>query len=84
MSEVLQLVEEALDAVAQPIGQAVMGNDDVAGPGGGDHRLGSGVADRLALSLVVVGFVGDDAAGVATGEEVGGSSAVMRLGRPSG
>jgi hypothetical protein len=43
MSEVLELVEEALDPVAQFVGGCVVRDEDFSGAEGGDDRGGCGV-----------------------------------------
>lgn len=60
VAEVLELVDEALDPIAQPIGQRVMRNDNFAGWLGRDHDLGTRVMDELPDQVAVVSFVADD------------------------
>jgi hypothetical protein len=83
VSEVLELVEEAFDAVAQSIGDPVVRYLDLAGDLGGDDGRRLGVTDEFAQGIVVIGLVGDDAGRGAAIEEVGGGGAIessIRLG----
>src|SRR6185312_8478811 len=79
VSEVFELVEEAFDAVTQPIGEAVVGYLDFAVAFGGDHGLRAGLVDEFSQGIVVVRFVGDDAGRGSTGEKLGRGRAVVGL-----
>ena len=79
VSEVLELVEEALDAVPEPIGLGVVGDDDLAAAGGGDDRLGVCSGDELAQGVAVVSPIGDHAARVEVREKLGGGGDVVGL-----
>lgn len=48
VSEVFELVDEALDAIAQAIGKLVMRDDDVARAFGRDDCFRSGRGDEIA------------------------------------
>src|SRR5271169_765349 len=79
VSEVFEFVEEALDAIAQSVGDFVMRDLDRAVAFGGDDGLGLGSRDQLAQVVGIVRLVCDDAGRVAVGEKLGGSGAVVRL-----
>ena len=81
MSEVFEFVEEALDAIAQFVGDGIVRDLDFAVALGGDHGFGLGITDKLAQGVGVIGFVGDDAGRGAIGEKVGGGGAVVVLSR---
>jgi hypothetical protein len=60
--EVFELVEEALDAVPEPVGDRIMRDLDLARAGRGNDRLGFSLGDQLAQSVAVISLVGNDAA----------------------
>src|SRR5262245_36043928 len=79
MAKMLQFVEEALDAVAQPIGDLVVGDSDRARSFGWDDRFGMSLSNQFAQGIAVVGLVGNDAPGGDVFEQLRGSGDVMRL-----
>ena len=62
-SEVLELVEEALDAVAPPVGVVIVGDERLSGWVARDDDSGACGRDEGAQGIAVVGLVGDDGAG---------------------
>ena len=50
-SEVLELAEASLDAVAGAIGLNIVGDEDLSRPVGGDDSLSADVGDDLAQAL---------------------------------
>jgi hypothetical protein len=50
-SEVLELVEAALDAISVPIDGPIVGDEDLPSWIGGDNGDGPGVGDRLAQGV---------------------------------
>src|SRR5882672_5959368 len=70
VTKMLELVEEALDAITQPISQRVVRDGDFARAGGGDHGLRSRFCDEVSQGVAVIGAVGDDALGLPVGKQV--------------
>jgi transposase, IS6 family len=79
VSEVFELVEEALDPIWQFVGDGVMRDEDLAGAEGRDNRRRSGLADEFAQGIGVIGLVGDDRGCAAAGEQLGSRGTVVRL-----
>src|SRR5258708_35794416 len=78
-AEMLELVEEALDAVAQLVGDGIVRDEYLARPSGGDDGLCAGFGDEGAQSVAVIGFVGDDAVAREAGEKLGRRGDVVGL-----
>jgi hypothetical protein len=68
-SEVLKLVEAALDAIAQLVDGAIVSKGVLAGWVGRNDGLSAEVDDDLAKSPTVVGGIGDDVVGVAVPQQ---------------
>ena len=79
MPEVLELVDEALDAIAQFVCLLVMRDVDVARALGGDHRFGASFGNALTQGIAVIGLVADDGASLEVGQQGGRPGDVMRL-----
>jgi len=77
VAKMLEFVEEALDPIAQRVGDGIMRNDEITRRFGGDDRLGFG--DEVAQRFAIVSFVGDDATGAEIGQQLRCGGDVMRL-----
>ena len=66
----LDLVEEALDPMAQLAGSDIVWNGDLARSFGGDDGLGTAVGDECAQVVVIGGLAGDDAGSALAGEKL--------------
>jgi hypothetical protein len=75
--EVFELVEEALDAVPEPVGDRIMRDLDLARAGRGNDRLGFSLGDQLAQSVAVISPVGNDAAAFEIRQKLRRSGAVV-------
>lgn len=71
MVEMLELVEEAFDAVAQFVGDRVMRDEDFASSVGRDDGFRSRFGDEGAQFVAVVGLIGDDAGRLGVVEQRG-------------
>jgi hypothetical protein len=69
VAKMLEFVEEALDAIAQRVGDGVMRNHEFTRRFGGDDRLGVGFGNEIAQHIAIVSFVGDDATGAEIGQK---------------
>src|SRR6266568_6298093 len=79
VAKMLEFVEEALDPIAQRVGDGIMRNDEITRRFGGDDRLGAGFGDEVAQRIAIVSFVGDDATGAEIGQQLRCGGDVMRL-----
>ena len=70
VAKMLEFVEEALDPIAQRVGDGIMRNDEITRRFGGDDRLGAGFGDEVAQRIAIVSFVGDDATGAEIGQQL--------------
>ena len=62
-AKVFELVEAALDAIAEPIGSGVVANDGDPCALGRDHSLCAQAGDKATKSIAVIASVGDDPPG---------------------
>lgn len=70
-AEVLELVEAALDAIAQLVEGEVVGDEPFAGWIAGDDGLGTLAGNEFAQRIAVISFVGDHMIGAEAFEESG-------------
>ena len=79
VAKMLEFIEEALDPIAQPVGDGVMWNDDFARRFGRDDGFSAGFGDEVAQRVAIVGFVGNDAASAEVGQQLRCGGDVMCL-----
>jgi hypothetical protein len=79
MAKVLQLVEEALNAVSQAVGDGVVRDGDFARGFGWNDGFGLGIGNQRAQGVAVVSLVGNDALGGDVFEQLRCGGDVVRL-----
>jgi len=77
--KVLELIEEPLDSVPELVGLDVVRDLDFSVAFGGNNSLYIGCLDQFTQRIGVVRFVGDDAVGSLTLQQVGGRGDIMCL-----
>jgi len=80
---VLKLVEEAFDAIAQPVGDGIMRDEDLSRTEGGDDGGGADVGDEGAQGVVVVGLLPARSAAAVVLSWASPPVRIKRKGRPS-
>src|SRR5579864_276073 len=75
----LELVEEALDSIAQPVGYPVVRYGNGAASRRRDHCLSAALGDEVAYGIGVVGSIGDHAPSLHATQQVGHRGYVMGL-----
>src|SRR5712691_3099125 len=79
MPKMLELVEEPLDAITEPVGQGVMRDGDLAPRSRWNDGFGTSLGDEVAQGVSIIGFVGDDAASRQAREQLWCGEDVVRL-----
>ena len=68
-----ELIEAAFDAVAAAVDQDIVWDGHLAVALGGNHRFHAPDGQQGAQGVAVIGFVGDEAAPLGSGEQDGGA-----------